>query len=72
MKISIVIERDSFGFFAFAPELPGCQTQGTTFEEADANIREAIDLFLETLDPDELAQLDNSAVYTTTYEVAGV
>ena len=52
-KIAVVIERDGDGFFAFSPELPGCHSQGDTFEEALANIREAVELYLETLDEEE-------------------
>lgn len=36
-----------------APELKGCQSQGATIEDALANIREAIELYLETLPDDE-------------------
>ena len=35
------IEHDEHGFYAFCPELPGCQTQGDTFAEAVINIHEA-------------------------------
>lgn len=49
-KLSVVVERDEHGFYAYCPELPGCQTQGDTFEEAMANIREAAELYLDTLD----------------------
>lgn len=51
-KISVVVERDEHGFFAYCPDLPGCHTQGDTFEEALAHIREAAELYLETLDDD--------------------
>lgn len=49
-KVSAVIEKDEHGYYAHCPDLPGCQSQGDTFEEAVANIREAMDLYLETLD----------------------
>ncbi len=52
-KVSVVIEQDEHGFFANCPELPGCHTQGDSFEEALANIREAAELYLETLDDEE-------------------
>ncbi len=37
------------GFVALVPALPGCHSLGDTIEEAEANIREAIELYLETL-----------------------
>lgn len=37
------------GFVVFAPTLPGCHTQGETLEEAERNIAEAIELYLECL-----------------------
>jgi len=42
MKISVVIEKDDLGYFAYAPELSGCQTQGDNFNEVMTNIKEAI------------------------------
>ena len=36
------------------PSLPGCVSQGETREEALANIREAIDLYIEALEEDRL------------------
>lgn len=52
-KVSIVIERDEHGYYAYCPELEGCQSQGDSLEEILANIREAIELYLETLPEDE-------------------
>ena len=43
-RFSVIVEQDEDGFFVFCPELQGCYTQGTTYEEAMANIREAIRL----------------------------
>lgn len=37
------------GYVAFVPTLPGCHTQGDTLEETEGNIREAIELYLESL-----------------------
>jgi predicted RNase H-like HicB family nuclease len=48
-KASVLIEKDEHGFYAWLPELKGCQSQGATVEDALANIREAIELYLETL-----------------------
>ena len=35
------------GFSVWVPSLPGCASQGETFEEAMDNIKEAISLYLE-------------------------
>jgi len=35
------------GFSVWIPALPGCASQGDTFEEAMKNIKEAISLYLE-------------------------
>ncbi len=48
-KVSIVIEKDDCGYYAYCPELEGCQTQGDALDEVIANINEAIELYLETL-----------------------
>ena len=48
-KVSVVIEQDEHGCYAWCPELRGCQSHGKTIEETRANISEAIELFLETL-----------------------
>ncbi|MBI2676747.1 MAG: type II toxin-antitoxin system HicB family antitoxin [Candidatus Yanofskybacteria bacterium] len=37
------------GYIVTAPTLPGCYSQGDTLEEAEKNIREAIELYIESL-----------------------
>jgi len=68
-KASVVIEMDANGFYAWCPELKGCQSQGTTLEEAIANIKEAIELYLETLPVDERDVLLSREILTTSVEV---
>jgi predicted RNase H-like HicB family nuclease len=68
-KISVVIEQDQHGFYAWCPELKGCQSQGKTFEETLANIREAIELFLETLTDEERSAALSQEILTTAIEV---
>ena len=48
-RVSVVIEHDAHGYYAWCPELQGCQTQGDNLEEARQNIGEAVGLYLETL-----------------------
>lgn len=43
----IIIEQDSEGYFAFCPELQGCYSQGNTYEETLANIKDAVNLHLQ-------------------------
>ena len=50
MKYRIYIEQDEDGMFVVScPSLPGCVSQGRTRDEARANIREAISLYLDSL-----------------------
>ena len=49
-SFSVIYEEASGGgYAAFVPSLPGCHTQGETVEEAERNIQEAIELYLESL-----------------------
>jgi predicted RNase H-like HicB family nuclease len=68
-KASVVIEKDENGFYAWCPELKGCQSQGATLEEAIANIKEAIELYLETLPIGERDILLSREILTTAVEV---
>jgi predicted RNase H-like HicB family nuclease len=50
----VTIEPDKFedgsdAWHAFCPTLKGCHTWGHSYEEALANVREAIDLYMEDL-----------------------
>lgn len=56
-KVNVVIEKDENGYYAYCPELEGCQTQGDSLEEILTNIKEAIELYLETLSEDEIRTL---------------
>jgi predicted RNase H-like HicB family nuclease len=69
-KACIVVEHDDHGFYAYSPDLPGCQTQGDTFEEAIKNIREAIELYLETLSEEERKAYLSKNIVTGSVEVS--
>ncbi len=70
LQVNVVIEKDADGFYAYCPELPGCQSQGNTFEEIMANIREAAELYLETLSPSAQRKLSKKQILTTAMEVS--
>jgi predicted RNase H-like HicB family nuclease len=46
---TVILERDSPGYHAFCPALPGCHTCGDTIEEAMKNIKEAVEVYCESL-----------------------
>jgi len=46
-RLSIVVEKDDNGYFAFCPELQGCYTQGDNYEEVIEGIKDAIKLHIE-------------------------
>ena len=53
MKLRVVLEpSEEGGFTVHVPSLPGCISEGETVDEALANIREAIELYLEPVDDD--------------------
>jgi predicted RNase H-like HicB family nuclease len=68
-KVSVVLEKDEHGYYAWCPELKGCQSQGASFEEALANIREAVELYLETMTEGERRDALSHEVLTTAVEV---
>ncbi|GBD95283.1 MAG TPA: type II toxin-antitoxin system HicB family antitoxin [Nitrospirae bacterium] len=68
-KVSVVIEKDDHGYYAYCPELEGCHTQGDSLEEVMANIKEAIELYLETLSEEEIKEAISKEILTTTLEV---
>jgi len=68
-KVGVVIEKDEHGYYAFCPELEGCQSQGDTFEQALNNIKEANELYLETISEDDRKDYFSHEIYTTSIEV---
>jgi len=56
MKLKIVLEpSEEGGYTVFVPSLPGCISEGDTREEALANIKEAIELYLEPTEDDHIS-----------------
>ncbi len=52
MRYAIVIEKAEGNYSAYVPDLPGCVATGATIEEAESQIREAIEFHLEGLRED--------------------
>ncbi|MEW5693754.1 MAG: type II toxin-antitoxin system HicB family antitoxin [Candidatus Hydrogenedentota bacterium] len=68
-KITVVIEKDNNGFYAFCPDLEGCQTQGDTLDEVRVNIREAINLYLDSMSEEEKQEMLSKEILTEALEV---
>lgn len=67
-SFTALVEREGDGYVALCPELD-VASQGNTVEEARANLREAVELFLETASASEIAERLHSEIYVTRLEV---
>ena len=67
-RLTAIIEKEDEGFVALCPELD-IASQGTSVEEARANLVEALTLFFETASPSELARRAHNDVFVTQVEV---
>jgi len=70
MKVNVIIEKDKYGYYAFCPELKGCHSQGDSLDEVLENIKEAIQLYLETLSPEEKDLYLSKEILTTSLEIS--
>lgn len=71
LKYDVVFEEQEVGGYTVTvPSLPGCISEGDTFEEAKANIAEAITLYLESLmmDGEDIPE-GNSQIFVQQIEV---
>ncbi len=67
-QFTAIIESEGDGHVALCPELD-ISSQGSTVSEARANLREAIELFLETASQTEIDRRLAGEVYVTQIEV---
>lgn len=62
MKIKVIVhEAEEGGFWAEVPAIPGCATQGETFEELLTNLYEAVEGCL-SVDVEPSTEADNPRV----------
>lgn len=55
MKLKVILEpSEEGGYTAIVPSLPSCISEGDTKKEALKNIREAIELYLEPVEDDQI------------------
>ena len=53
-RFLVVIEKANNNYSAYSPDLPGCVAAGTTREEAERNMHEAIEIHVRGLLEDKL------------------
>ncbi|HVO39347.1 MAG TPA: type II toxin-antitoxin system HicB family antitoxin [Spirochaetia bacterium] len=46
-RVSVVVQKDSHGYYAFSPEIEGCQTAGETLEDVFERTKNTIKQYLE-------------------------
>ncbi len=68
-RLNIIIEKDEDFYFAYCPELEGCHTEGESLDDVMENIKEAIELYLETLSLAARRNLQTKEIITSSYEV---
>ena len=68
-ELTAIIERDGDGYVALCPEVD-VASQGSTVEEARADLQEALQLFFEAASESEIARRLSSEVYVTRVRVS--
>ena len=67
-RLTAIIEREDDGLFSLCPELD-IASQGSSIEEARANLVEALTLFFESADQSEVSRRLHAEVFVTQVEV---
>lgn len=67
-RFTAILEKEDNFYVALCPELD-VASQGATVEEATANLKEAVELFLECADSEEIKQRLHTEVFITQFEV---
>ena len=67
-RLTAIIEREDDGFVALCPEVD-VVSQGSSIEEARSNLVEALTLFFEVADDDEISRRMHREVFVTQVEV---
>jgi predicted RNase H-like HicB family nuclease len=69
MKLTAIIEREENSYVALCPELD-IASEGDDMPEASKNLKEAVELFLESASPEEVEQRLSREIFVTQIEVA--
>ena len=71
MKYLVIIEETKTGYSAFSPDLPGCIATGSSREEVEKNMKEAIVFHLEGMSQEgmEVPQSHSFSTCLTFYQL---
>jgi predicted RNase H-like HicB family nuclease len=69
LQFTAVVEREDDGYVSLCPELD-IASQGDSVEEATANLKEAVELFLETAPREEVERRYHTEVYISRFAAA--
>jgi predicted RNase H-like HicB family nuclease len=69
LSLTAVLEKEGNGYVSLCPELD-VASQGSSVEEALANLKEAVELFLECAAPEEVQQRFRGELFVTRFEAA--
>jgi len=70
LRFNVIVEKDQDGYYAYCPDLKGCNTQGKSFEEVIENMRDAIKLYVESLKDEKITLSISEGVSLTTIDVS--
>ncbi|MGE0772216.1 MAG: type II toxin-antitoxin system HicB family antitoxin [Cyclobacteriaceae bacterium] len=56
LPFTFKVEKDGKDYHAWSPELPGCHTHGKTVTQALENLKDAVQLYLDTVMEEEIAR----------------
>jgi predicted RNase H-like HicB family nuclease len=63
MRIRVILESsEEGGYTAVVPSLPGCISEGNNREEALKNIKEAVELYLEPAEDDDIFPVNSEII----------
>jgi predicted RNase H-like HicB family nuclease len=69
MNLTGLLEREGDGYCSYCPQL-GVASQGNSVEDALANLKEAVELFLECASPTEIEECYRPEVFVTQFEAS--
>ena len=68
-SLTAIVEKEAGSYVSLCPELD-VASQGETVESAVANLREAVELFLECASKEEIGRRLHTEVFVTRFEAA--